>query len=381
VRRNSRGLTLVEVMVSLVLSSLVVAGGFALMSSQRPVISGQLRIGKRQQDLWVATELLQRDFRRAGMAFGVCRATVAGVIYRAHANVWPSGAGSKQVLRPITINDNAGPGGTDTLLLNWFEPTGVGGGAQFTTTSGDLWGAASVGTAPPFAGAQSFMTPGGVACGSAAFPAGGRILALVFNGNASGANQECLVVEVTGANCTTNTLTIDPRPQNVFGFQTPVYTPPALYATTTDHQIANLGVQRSVLYAIVPGDAVQPPRLTRQVNGGAVEDVAIGIEDMQLVPACDVNNDGVINLEGADDAARATDEWFYNVAGDTTPATCTSFPQVRVSLVSRTLSPDPGFNLPGRGRPALENHAAGAPDQFHRRLISSVIRAQNADLR
>src|SRR5262245_25503323 len=105
-------------MVSLVLSSLVVAGGFALVSSQRPVISGQLKIGKRQQDLWVATELLQRDFRRAGMGFGVCRAVAAGVTYRAHANVWPNGAGAKQVLRPITFNDG-GTNGSDSLTLNW----------------------------------------------------------------------------------------------------------------------------------------------------------------------------------------------------------------------------------------------------------------------
>jgi len=120
-------MTLVEVMISTVLASMVVAGGFMIMSSQRPVITGQMKIAKRQQDLWVAMEFIQRDFRKAGMGFGFCSTNQGGNTYRAHANVWPAGAATPQVLRPISYSDG-GTTGSDSITVTWFEPQNLGAG-------------------------------------------------------------------------------------------------------------------------------------------------------------------------------------------------------------------------------------------------------------
>jgi hypothetical protein len=388
-------MTLVEVMISTVLASLVVAGGFMIMASQRPVITGQMKIAKRQQDLWVAMEFIQRDFRKAGMGFGHCATNQGGNTYRAHANVWPAPAASPQVVRPIVITDG-GTTGTDTITITWFEPLNVGAGnaalagsatwkADGTTTTIDVVPVGSGATGPE--GAQGFMEFG-KPCGTAL--AQTPTLAIIYSLQTTPppAERECWIFQVSNATCaaapTPSQLVTMAKPPlggaagSILGAVDPPYTPrpPAIY-TGNAYQIANLGQQRVVRYAISTASGI--PQLERTVNGGTPDVVAVGIEDLQVAAGCDVNANGQIDLEPATDTARATDEWFYNVAGDTVPATCTAFPQVRVSLVSRTLEPDGAWTV--GVRPNLENHAAAtANDQFHRRVLSQVISAQNANL-
>jgi len=125
-----------------------------------------------------------------------------------------------------------------------------------------------------------------------------------------------------------------------------------------------------------------PPCLTRDslaADGTTVlvsQVVATGIEDLQIVPTCDVDQNSIIGVEGSPN--RTTDEWFNNASGDTVTADCLTYPLVRVSMIARTSSPDTSFV--GPGRPALENHTAGAADSYHRRMLSANVRAPNVGM-
>jgi len=381
--RSERGLTLVEVMVSTVLASLVVAGGFMILASQRPIITGQMKIAKRQQDLWVAMEFIQRDFRKAGMGFGYCNATQGGVVYKAHANVWPNGSANTQVLRPIVITDG-GTNGSDALQLMWFEPLNVGAGNAKLSGTWKTDGSTPTMTVQPQStatgpdGAQGFMTGVGGPCAAATW-GGVNLLGLISTIDAAANPKDCWVFGVTGATCNAGggTLTTQYQP-TIAGAVAPPYAPLGVQTYSGgSYFVSNLGVQRRVTYSI--NTATIPPQLERSADGAAPDVVAFGIEDLQLSPGCDVNANGFIDPEPITDAARTTDEWFNNVAGDTVSATCTAYPQVRVTLVSRTLEPDGAFTL--GVRPKIENRAGAVlNDQYHRRVLSQVVSAQNVNL-
>ena len=106
--------------------------------------------------------------------------------------------------------------------------------------------------------------------------------------------------------------------------------------------------------------------------------LAEGIEDLQVAFACDLDGDG--DLTEVPDTA---DEWTLNVANDPVPLTnaakCNQPSAVRLTLVARSLTPDTDINavLIGNKRPAMENHAAGAPDQFRRRVLTTTVYPRN----
>jgi prepilin-type N-terminal cleavage/methylation domain-containing protein len=104
------------------------------------------------------------------------------------------------------------------------------------------------------------------------------------------------------------------------------------------------------------------------------EPLAEGVEDLQLVKGVDAAADGL----GAENAAAANaDEWIFNNSGDTDPATGT-LRAIRITLVARTTSGLIG-NLQSFNRPAAEDHAA-APvnsDNFRRRILKTLVEVRN----
>jgi prepilin-type N-terminal cleavage/methylation domain-containing protein len=103
------------------------------------------------------------------------------------------------------------------------------------------------------------------------------------------------------------------------------------------------------------------------------EPLAEGVEDLQLVMGVDTTANG-LGAEGT--PTLATDEWWYNVAGDTTPAG--TLRAIRITMIARTLSGLIG-NLQSFNRPAAEDHAA-APlnsDNFRRRILRTTVEVRN----
>ena len=104
------------------------------------------------------------------------------------------------------------------------------------------------------------------------------------------------------------------------------------------------------------------------------EPLAEGVEDLQLVKGVDLAADGL----GAENAASANaDEWRFNNSGDTDPNTGT-LRAIRITMIARTTSGLVG-NLKSFNRPAAEDHAA-APvnsDNFRRRILRTLVEVRN----
>ena len=104
------------------------------------------------------------------------------------------------------------------------------------------------------------------------------------------------------------------------------------------------------------------------------EPLAEGVEDLQLVKGVDLAADGL----GAENAAVADgDEWRFNNALDTDALTGT-LRAIRITMIARTTSGLVG-NLQSFNRPAAEDHAA-APvnsDNYRRRILKTLVEVRN----
>jgi prepilin-type N-terminal cleavage/methylation domain-containing protein len=410
---RERGFTIIEVVISLFLMSLVMAGGYAVLLTQQKISRQQTQLQASQQGVAVAMELLQRDIRKAGLGFGFCRyQELSGRINSAVVEAWRrSDAASAARLYAITVDDNYLNAGPDSLVLRWGNPRGDGSADSQPDQAAAIW---TTNTVQLYSSAgtvyqdEPFLYPAGCDCGGSGTactaPDGSSAkpnqLALLYLlpqwPPATGVPVQCSVVEVTsvtGVCSSTATLVLGQgatapwnRASGGTGGQT--------YSASTSAlaRIQNLGPTSATAPALTQvrwrvepsttSNCVTPPCLMRETfeaNGTTVitsQVVATGIEDLQVSPACDVNGDGLVGAEGLTTAARQADEWFNNVTGDTVTADCLTYPLLRVSLMARTSAEDPGFAP--QARPALENRAAAsATDRYRRRILSAVVRPPN----
>jgi type IV pilus assembly protein PilW len=104
----------------------------------------------------------------------------------------------------------------------------------------------------------------------------------------------------------------------------------------------------------------------------AAEPLAEGVEDFQVAVGVDTNSDG-----GITDAENATDEWFYNAAGDADPPSPIVRPwrALRLTVVGRTTKEDTRGDW--SSRPAAEDHAAASLDGYRRRVASTIVEIRN----
>lgn len=369
---RNRGFSLVEILVALSLGGLVVAGIFGMFASQHRILRQQRNIQDSQQELWMSMEYLQRDIRRAGMGFGFCQRQVGSAIYRSVADVW-SASGVQQVLRPVLIA-NGGSGGSDSLTLVYARP--ASNGASDAVLAAGLDPSSS--NSASVLDARGFMQPVGCLCsGTPSCTFAASQFAVLFN--PSSTTKPCSIVQVTGATCPTTgnmTLSVNPRIGSTVGGTTPPASPWPAQTYAADERLVNLGATLSVVTYAVDSTA-SPPVLLRTENG-VTQMIAYDVEDLQIVAACDVNQDGTIGAEGTTAATRKNDEWFFNVSGDSTPATCVTFPLVRVTLVGRSERPASGFTA--GARPAIEDRSAGTSDGFHRRVTGATVTVPNSSL-
>lgn len=103
------------------------------------------------------------------------------------------------------------------------------------------------------------------------------------------------------------------------------------------------------------------------------EPLAEGVEDMQIALGIDADSsDGILDVG----VAANDDEWAYNVAGDTLPAGAVR--AVRITLVARAATPVNGSANPFT-LPAAEDRAAGAADNYRRRVLRSSVEVRNME--
>jgi prepilin-type N-terminal cleavage/methylation domain-containing protein len=103
------------------------------------------------------------------------------------------------------------------------------------------------------------------------------------------------------------------------------------------------------------------------------EPLAEGIEDLQVALGIDAGTNGIDEQVGASTAA---DDWIYNHASDVLPAT-PMIRAVRLTLIARTTSGEFG-NQFTYTRPTSEDRtSASTPDQYRRRVLRSVVEVRN----
>ncbi len=87
--------------------------------------------------------------------------------------------------------------------------------------------------------------------------------------------------------------------------------------------------------------------------------------------------------ENVDDLQIAYEDkngnWYYDSSNPSpsSPPVISDIRAARITLVVRSSIPDPDFN--GR-RPAIENHAAGPPDHYRRRILTTFVKIRNLGL-
>ncbi len=137
---------------------------------------------------------------------------------------------------------------------------------------------------------------------------------------------------------------------------------------------------RHVRYAVNPSyfsasASGNPSMLTMDLyDGNGPQPLAEGIEDMQIALGFDNNRDGNIVEVGS---APNDDEWVFNVAGETMPATLANLKVVRITLVAKSTQLEPELVSQ---RPAAEDHPIGSNDGFFRRVIRTVVSVRNFNI-
>ena len=196
-RRDPRaGLTLVELMITIIISSIVATSTFFFFVGQRRVYDTQAKVLNVQQNLWAAMETLTRFVRGAGMGiYGCVNATdptpTGATMPQTGLRVFQKSTGASMRLAPIWINNGAA-GAPDAITVVF----GAGSFGNFTDANlkSTVTAATSAITAP--AGLSAIFRTGEfiVLLDNTAAPAGPPT-----------GDRGCTLFQITGIDSTTDT--------------------------------------------------------------------------------------------------------------------------------------------------------------------------------
>jgi type IV pilus assembly protein PilW len=273
-----RGFTLIELLISIVISSVIVAGGYTVLTTtHRATISNERAVGT-QQNIRVAMELIARDIKQAGFGMPMAPDLPVG----GTAGNCATGA-TAAAIRPVdnnsaipltAVNDT----GADTisLVVPRTNPTNGAIPGWVLAVAAPSGGAGSFTTITLTATAVTEMVAEGMQNGSGAYVSLGGVRTLP-------------VTSSSGATITLGTPTLTPIN---FSAGTQVY------------------LLQCVTYQVQTGTAncgSAGPCLTRTVDSGTAPTITTslvdGVEDLQFAYGCDGCNttikagvpDGVID--------------------------------------------------------------------------------------
>ncbi len=338
--RNRRGFTLIELMISMALFGLIAAGAMSLVMAGARSQAHSSRVDVAQSSLRTAIDFITRDVMMAS-----------------------AGASSGQITKP-------GVGAINTINLS-VNATGNGSGTVPSDTL-DLY---------LVDGTVAAEIPGGVAAGlttlTFVYEQGYGTVSSNSFPTAAPANSFVQVCDLKNAVVvpwtTSSTTTIATTALPAAAFLP--FAPNNTLIFPSRHVIYTVSATQ---FSVLGGAQANTSMLMMQVNGGANEPLAEGIEDMQIAYGFDMAGDGLVTEVGA---AADDDEWLYNKAGDTIQAqmTIANLRTIRVTLVSKSTSTDSGavFN----NIPAFEDRGSAiGPDGFIRRVLRTEIAVRNFNL-
>jgi prepilin-type N-terminal cleavage/methylation domain-containing protein len=317
---RSRGFSLVEMMVVMLLFSIVVAGIFSTVVSIGHAQAASTRVQLAQSAVRAALERITRDVQMASAG------SATGLVW--FANGAPAS-------RPaVSVTDSTS--GPDRLDLILIDPT-----AQATVVA-------------PFAAAGTQI----VVDSTANFRVGDLVeltdlsVATVYQVTGLGASGGSPALNVIAAG---NAL-----PQGYAAGSLVFRSKSISYFVDT----LPFGNYDPVLEFDPDGAGPLP-----------AQPIAEGIEDLQVALGFDLNGDGALTQSGL---VAGDDEWIYDVGGEVAPGSLVQLRSVRVTLIGRSTASDVGT----RGlRPAVEDHpSASAGDAYPRRVLRSEVAVRNFNL-
>jgi prepilin-type N-terminal cleavage/methylation domain-containing protein len=367
------GLTLVELMITIIISSIVAGSTFMFFVGQRRVYDTQMKVLNTQQNLWAAMETLTRFVRSAGMGLSGCvdatDPTPTGTTMPdAGLRVFQKSTGGGMRLAPIWINNGAA-GAPDAITVAF----GTGGLGNFTDTQ---LGATVTSTT------SAITTPAGL---STVFRAGEFIVLLDNTAAPAGpptGDRGCSLFQITAIDAATDSL--QHASTSIWNAGTVVSAVvPNTYTggATPTAGIRDIGTLNWVQFSI-DATGTTPKLMMNRLDGSAgAQILADGIEDLQIAYACDTtpatDGDGVFT-EGTDSATKKADEWAYNVSADVLDTACRRPQAVRITIVARSTEADTTLaGLPANAKPAVEDGAAGKPDTFRHRVLTTTVFPRN----
>jgi prepilin-type N-terminal cleavage/methylation domain-containing protein len=316
-RAAAAGFTLIEMMIAMLLLSVVVAGLVASLLVIGRAQAASARVDVAQAGVRAALDLVTRDVQMAS----------AG----ARSGTLSQGSGAPAQVQAVVVTDSTT--GPDRLDLVLVDPKGF---ATALTAYDGTQGAITVDN-------------------TTNFNVGDTIQLSDFTVGA--------LLQVTGIGAGSLSLATptNPLPRSYIPGNYVFRSRVVSYYVDTSF----FGAQDPVLMIDPDGAGPQP-----------AQPLAEGIEDLQFALGFDFNNDGVISSVGVN---PGDDEWVFNVAGETAPASLAQLRSVRVTLVARTTTAVGNATL--GTRPAAEDHpGASAPDPYPRRVLHSEITVRNFNL-
>jgi prepilin-type N-terminal cleavage/methylation domain-containing protein len=372
-RQPQSGVTLVELMITIIIASIVASSTFMFFVGQRRVYDTQMKVLNTQQNLWAATETLTRLVRAGGMGLTGCvNSTDPGptgtTMPATGLRAFSKSAGAGMRLAPIWINNGAA-GAPDQLTVVF----GSGGFGNYTDTNlgATVTNATSAITAPT--GLSTVYRTGEfiVLLDNTATPAG-----------PPSGDRGCSLFQITGIDAATDSLqhattSIWNAGSAIAAIVPNTYTGGA----SPTAGIRDIGALNWVQFSI-DATGEDPKLMMNRLDGSAGPQVlADGIEDLQIAYACDnlpaATPDGAFT-EGTDTASKKIDEWNLNVSGDTLNAACNRPQAVRITVIARSTEPDTTLaGLTNNLKPAVEDGVAGKADTFRHRVMTTTVFPRN----
>jgi hypothetical protein len=380
-RNTERGLTVVELLVTLVVASAVSAATFTFFAGQQRIYDVQTEILNVQQNLWASMETLTRYVRVAGSGMTGCvrpdsdlggpdqgdPVPGAAAMPQTGLRVWQDPNFSR--IPPLWIQNGAS-GAPDIITVAYGD--GASGAFNDATLAVDVPNGQS--TAP------IELIPGQIA----SFLQDEFVL-LVDRGQ-DNLDRGCMLFQVTGFDVPNNRLLHSGASSswNTLANIAPMV--PFTFDGDADPLAATAGVRsfgQLIWVQFAVDRTVTPPTLTmnRLDTTQGPQVLAEGIEDLQIAYACDrvpaAALDGVLS-EGTDAATRLVDEWVYNTAGDVPPNGCNRPDAIRITLMARSINADNNLaDLTGNAKAASEDGVAGTADRFRHRLVTTTVYPRN----
>lgn len=314
-RNREKGSTLSEVLVTMTLGLIVLAGVYSFHITSMPVYSIQDQILETQQNLRIGLELLVEDIQRAG-GNGIPAATA------------------------ITVTNSSTAADSFRLLIP--DPT--------------ICPAPNPQVIPivTYNGAAATM--------------------LLFAGSTCAAMDEKvgMVVTADGLNYRTIQVTDVTTTSDQVNFGAGLSPMNSAGGLSADYTGGTLVLLRQVDYTI---DITDPkkPILKRDLNDGAGgQSLANNIEDMQVTLGYDRNSDGALSEVGS---AANDDEWVFNVSGESNAGEATTnLRAVDIVLIGRTRLEDLKFK---GTRPAVMDRGTGGTDGYRRKIRDTKVQIRN----